>query len=99
MTLRKILAMSCLLLPIMACAHNLEDNQRVPPVGIADRGELTLNKDEFSYKNWNSAQLTGKVRVLLHIAGRTSAKEKRHADWKRLNQPSSRMTDTRRPQL
>lgn len=55
MTLRKILAMSCLLLPIMACAHNLEDNQRVPPVGIADRGELTLNKDEFSYKNWNSS--------------------------------------------
>ncbi|APV85624.1 YtfJ family protein [Salmonella enterica] len=76
MTLRKILAMSCLLLPIMACAHNLEVNQRVPPVGIADRGELTLNKDEFSYKNWNSAQLAGKVRVLLHIAGRTSAKEK-----------------------
>ncbi|CGV54398.1 transcriptional regulator [Salmonella enterica subsp. enterica serovar Typhi] len=73
MTLRKILAMSCLLLPIMACAHNLEDNQRVPPVGIADRGE---HKDEFSYKNWNSAQLAGKVRVLLHIAGRTSAKEK-----------------------
>lgn len=70
MTLRKILAMSCLLLPIMACAHNLEVNQRVPP------GELTLNKDEFSYKNWNSAQLAGKVRVLLHIAGRTSAKEK-----------------------
>lgn len=55
MTLRKILAMSCLLLPIMACAHKLEVNQRVPPVGIADRGELTLNKDEFSYKNWNSA--------------------------------------------
>lgn len=76
MTLRKILAMSCLLLPIMACAHKLEVNQQVPPVGIADRGELTLNKDEFSYKNWNSAQLAGKVRVLLHIAGRTSAKEK-----------------------
>ncbi|ENI7883994.1 YtfJ family protein, partial [Salmonella enterica] len=28
MTLRKILAMSCLLLPIMASAHNLEVNQR-----------------------------------------------------------------------
>lgn len=50
MTLRKILAMSCLLLPIMACAHNLEVNQRVPPVGIADRGELTLNKDELVIK-------------------------------------------------
>lgn len=34
MTLRKILAMSCLLLPIMACEHNLEDNQRVPPVAL-----------------------------------------------------------------
>lgn len=80
MTLRKILAMSCLLLPIMACAHNLEVNQRVPPVGIADRGELTLNKDEFSYKNWNSAQLAGKVRVLLHIAANVSEGKKRHAD-------------------
>ncbi|VDZ81274.1 protein ytfJ [Salmonella bongori] len=38
MTLRKILAMSCLLLPIMASAHNFEINQRVPPVGITDRG-------------------------------------------------------------
>ncbi|WP_249819104.1 YtfJ family protein, partial [Escherichia coli] len=28
------------------------------------------------YKTWNSAQLVGKVRVLQHIAGRTSAKEK-----------------------
>ncbi|ECC8921507.1 YtfJ family protein [Salmonella bongori] len=76
MTLRKILAISCLLLPIMASAHNFEINQRVPPVGITDHGELMLNKDEFSYKNWNSAQLAGKVRVLQHIAGRTSAKEK-----------------------
>jgi YtfJ family uncharacterized protein len=35
-----------------------------------------LDKDQFSYKTWNSAQLVGKVRVLQHIAGRTSAKEK-----------------------
>ncbi len=34
-----------------------------------------LDKDQFSYKTWNSAQLVGKVRVLQHIAGRTS-KEK-----------------------
>jgi len=48
----------------------------VPPVGIADRGELILDNDKFSYKPWNSAQLAGKVRVVQHIAGRTSAKEK-----------------------
>ena len=35
-----------------------------------------LDKYQFSYKTWNSAQLVGKVRVLQHIAGRTSAKEK-----------------------
>jgi YtfJ family uncharacterized protein len=63
-------------LPLWACAHNFENGQRVPPVGIADRGELILDNDKFSYKPWNSAQLAGKVRVVQHIAGRTSAKEK-----------------------
>lgn len=76
MTLRKLMAMSCLLLPLMASAHDFKEGQRVPPVGIADRGELMLDNDKFSYKNWNSAQLAGKVRVIQHIAGRTSAKEK-----------------------
>ncbi len=76
MTLRKLLAVSSLLLPLMASAHNFVDGQRVAPVGIADRGELILNNDKFSYKNWNSSQLAGKVRVIQHIAGRTSAKEK-----------------------
>ncbi len=76
MTLRKILAASLLLLPLIASAHNFVDGQRVAPVGIADRGELILDNDKVSYKNWNSSQLAGKVRVVQHIAGRTAAKEK-----------------------
>ncbi|MCS4272382.1 MULTISPECIES: YtfJ family protein [Raoultella] len=76
MALRKILAASLLLLPLIASAHNFVDGQRVAPVGIADRGELILDNDKFSYKNWNSSQLAGKIRVLQHIAGRTAAKEK-----------------------
>lgn len=76
MTLRNILAAACLLLPLMASAHTIEKGQRVLAVGITDRGELILDNDKFSYKNWNSAQLPGKVRVVQHIAGRTSAKEK-----------------------
>lgn len=76
MTLRKLMAISCLLMPLIAAAHNLQTGQRVPAVGIADRGELILDNNEFSYKNWNSSQLPGKVRVVQHIAGRTSAKEK-----------------------
>lgn len=51
MTLRKLMAITCLLMPLMASAHNIETGQRVPPVGVADRGELMLNNDEFSYKN------------------------------------------------
>jgi YtfJ family uncharacterized protein len=76
MTLRKLMAISCLLMPLMASAHSLKEGERVPAVGVADRGELMLDNDKFSYKNWNSAQLAGKVRVVQHIAGRTSAKEK-----------------------
>ena len=79
MTLRKLILLASLLLPVMASAHSFENNQRVPPVGIADRGELLLDNDKFSYKNWNSAQLPGKVRVVMHIAGRSSAKEKNAA--------------------
>jgi uncharacterized protein len=76
MTLRSLLAISCLLMPLMASAHSLKEGERVPAVGVADRGELMLDNDKFSYKSWNSAQLPGKVRVVQHIAGRTSAKEK-----------------------
>ncbi|VEC01135.1 Predicted transcriptional regulator [Cedecea lapagei] len=79
MTLRGTLALSLLLLPLMASAHNFENNQRVSPIGITDKGELVLDNNKFSYKNWNSAQLPGKVRVLQHIAGRSSAKEENAA--------------------
>lgn len=77
MTLRRLLAVSCLLFPLMASAHNFVDGSarcagRRRRIG----GELVLNNDKFSYKSWNSAQLVGKVRVVQHIAGRSSAKEK-----------------------
>ncbi len=76
---RHFIALTCLLLPFIAGAHNLAENQRLPPVGIADKGELVYQQDKFSYKNWNSAQLVGKVRVIQHIAGRSSAKEQNAA--------------------
>ncbi|WNN48133.1 YtfJ family protein [Siccibacter colletis] len=76
MILRGSLVVTLLLMPLLASAHNFQQHQRVSPVGINDRGELMLDNDKFSYKSWNSAQLPGKVRVLLHMAGRTSAKEK-----------------------
>ncbi|QWA13200.1 YtfJ family protein [Sodalis ligni] len=76
MTLRKLMTFPLLLFPLMAFAHNFVNGQPVAPVDITDRGELVLDNDTFSYKNWNSSQLKGKVRVMQHIAGRTSAKKK-----------------------
>ncbi|QCA03157.1 YtfJ family protein [Pantoea vagans] len=64
-----------LLIPASVMAHDLRKDMRVPPVGVNDKGELLLKQEKFSYKNWNSAQLSGKVRVVQHIAGRSSAKE------------------------
>ncbi|HFR4113035.1 TPA: YtfJ family protein [Yersinia enterocolitica] len=72
-----LLILSLMLTPFMASALTIQVDQRVPPVGVSDKGELNYDKatDQFSYKNWNSSQLPGKVRVVQHIAGRTSAKE------------------------
>jgi YtfJ family uncharacterized protein len=70
-----LLIATLLLTPLLASAHNFQLQQHVAPIGISDKGELNYDNDKFSYKNWNSAQLSGKVRVIQHIAGRSSAKE------------------------
>ncbi|GLR08098.1 YtfJ family protein [Mixta theicola] len=68
-----------LLLPFAGSAHDFVNGQRVAPVSISDKGELNYQQDKFSYRAWNSAQLIGKVRVVQHIAGRSSAKEQNAA--------------------
>lgn len=70
-----MLIISLLLAPILASAHNFQLQQRVAPIGVSDKGELDYVGNKFSYKGWNSAQLGGKVRVIQHIAGRSSAKD------------------------
>ncbi len=45
---------------MMASAHQFETGQRVPPIGITDRASWRVDKDQFSYKTWNSAQLVEK---------------------------------------
>ncbi|WP_340621791.1 YtfJ family protein [Xenorhabdus siamensis] len=60
---------------ISAFAHNITVEKPVPVVIITDKGELLLNDNKFSYQEWSSAELPGKVRTIQHIAGRSSAKE------------------------
>lgn len=68
-----LLLLSCL--PVLGMAHNLKISSPPPSVSVADKGELAWQNQHFSYQNWSSSQLTGKVRIIQHIAGRTSAKE------------------------
>uniref|UniRef100_UPI00403E06F4 YtfJ family protein n=1 Tax=unclassified Erwinia TaxID=2622719 RepID=UPI00403E06F4 len=68
-----------LIFSLNVSAHGFVQGQRVPAVGITDKGELILEQQEFSYQNWNSAKLPGKVRVIQHIAGRSASKEKNAA--------------------
>ncbi len=81
MTLRKILVLTCLLLPMMASAHQFETGQRVPPIGITDRGELVLDKDQFSYKTPEQRAVSGKsASTATYCWSHLCKREKRDAD-------------------
>ncbi|KDM92544.1 hypothetical protein EA58_06265 [Photobacterium galatheae] len=73
----KSLIALCALLPALAFqaqAHNLTVDQPLPNISVSDKGELVLQGDDIVYQPWQSKQLTGKVRVIQAIAGRSSAK-------------------------
>ena len=56
-------------------ASALQPGKRPPPVGVSNEGELLYINNRLSYRPWNSAELPGKVRVIQHLAGRTSAED------------------------
>lgn len=50
----------------------LEDT--LPTVSVESKGEILLEGGKTLYKNWSSNNLHGKVRIIQHIAGKTTAK-------------------------
>ncbi|AUI65291.1 MULTISPECIES: YtfJ family protein [Glaesserella] len=60
----------------IAFAHNVQLNQTLPSVAVMQDGELIANGKNVSYRQWQSSSLAGKVRVVHHLAGRSSVKEK-----------------------
>ena len=70
----KHLVLSLALLPVLAFAHTIKEANPVPPVTVSDKGELVLNGKDIGYQPWQSKMLTGKVFLVQHIAGRSSAK-------------------------
>ncbi|GAB6263752.1 YtfJ family protein [Photobacterium sp. 53610] len=76
MKMKSLIAI-CAFLPALAFqaqAHNLTVGQPLPSTSVSEQGELILNGDDIAYQPWQSSQLTGKVRVIQAIAGRSSAK-------------------------
>jgi len=67
--------MIALLFSGFATAHTLIPGQPAPRVFIADKGEMVIHQGDVDYRRWNSQGLTGKVRLVIHVAGRLSAKD------------------------
>ena len=75
--MKKILTMTAItaLLSSHVFAHNVQLNQSLPHVNVDSDGEIIIGTS-IGYQKWDSSTLTGKVRVLQHIAGRSNVKEK-----------------------
>jgi len=44
----------------------------IPELAIADRGELTMNGEEFAWQPWSTGKALGKVQVIQYLAPRLS---------------------------
>jgi len=69
-----IFALACF---VVESTWALEVGQQVEPVTIDTQGEINYDadQDEYTYQKWSSDNLTGKVRAVQHMAGRSSAKK------------------------
>ncbi|WP_217895632.1 YtfJ family protein [Oceanospirillum sanctuarii] len=68
--------LASLLMTLSVSAHaSVTTDATLPSVSVMEGGELVLQSGDIHYTPWQSQQLTGKVYVIQHMAGRTSAKE------------------------
>ncbi|MBF0750648.1 MULTISPECIES: YtfJ family protein [unclassified Pasteurella] len=74
-----IFVLGSVMLSRFAFAHNIQLEQSLPVAKVAEYGEIILSGKETKFQIWASSSLTGKVRVVHHLAGRSAAKEKNQA--------------------
>lgn len=63
------------IMPTIVQANNLEKGKVPTLVTVTKKGELILNNNNISYQSWRSTQLIEKARIIMAIAGRSSAKK------------------------
>ena len=71
-----VLLCSSVLFSPLSMAHSLKLDQMLPQTSVSEAGEITLKGQDAAYQQWHSSTLSGKVRIVHHLAGRSAAKEK-----------------------
>jgi len=74
MLIRTFVLLASLLIPL-AQASEIVPGDRLPDLGIAEKGELVLSGDEVGYRNWTYPQQPGKVHVLQYMAATRAASD------------------------
>ena len=64
-----LIALLLSLLSPLSFAAGPVEGQPLPPLAIADRGEVILEEGEFSFRPWSSDQDPGKVHILQYFGG------------------------------
>lgn len=75
MKLKATFILLAALIPSISFASNIKTGETLPGVTVTNKGELVLKGKTISYQSWRSTKLTGKMRIVFAIAGRSSAKE------------------------
>ncbi|MCG3864937.1 MULTISPECIES: YtfJ family protein [unclassified Photobacterium] len=75
MKLKATVILLAALIPSISFASNIKTGETLPGVTVTNKGELVLKGKTISYQSWRSTKLTGKMRILFAIAGRSSAKD------------------------
>lgn len=70
-----LIATALWLIAALVPAAAFEQGEPVTPVRVADRGEVVLEDGALHYQSWDTSMLAGSVGVVLHVAGRLSAKD------------------------
>ena len=73
--IRTLLISSLLLFANFLQAGQPSVGSTLPELSVADKGELILSGDKFSYQAWHSVTQPGEVHVLQYFAGTKSAKK------------------------
>lgn len=74
MKYKRLIGLLLSLAPSFCFSHNITLAHPLPNVTVVNQGELLLKNNTIHYQTWHSKALTGKMRIVVAMAGRSKAK-------------------------